>query len=116
VGLVVKVMNREVADGAYYRLKGRVVGVEHEGWAAHVSLLDSGDELLLDAADVETVLPALGGTVCVLRGAGTGARAELLEIDVDRFSASVRVLDGPLKGAVLRGVAYEDICKTDDTA
>ncbi len=40
-------------------------------------------------------------------------QAELLELDVDKYAARVRVEEGPLKGEVLEGVQYEDVCKVD---
>ena len=62
----------------------------------------------IDQAQLETVIPSAGGTVCLLKGHDTGSRATLEAIDVDNFRARV-VLESGEK--VWR--EYEDICKLD---
>ena len=64
----------------------------------------------VDQAELETVLPAAGGTVVVLRGPHRGDRAEMLEIDVDKFRARVALRGGSGAGEE-RWFEYEDICK-----
>lgn len=54
-GLVVKVMAEELQD--YYKRKGEVVGVVDE-YLAEVEMLDSGDVLRIDQAQLETVCTA----------------------------------------------------------
>jgi hypothetical protein len=51
-GLVVKVMAEELAD--YYKRKGEVVAVVDQ-YVAQVEMLDSGDVLRIDQAQLETV-------------------------------------------------------------
>ena len=67
----------------------------------------------MDQEDLETVIPALDGTVLILNGPGKGQTARLLELDVEKFSARVRLLEGARRGEVLPAVAYEDISKVD---
>ena len=64
----------------------------------------------VDQAELETVLPVAGGAVVVLRGPHRGARAEMLEIDVDKFRARVALRSGDGAG-VEQWFEYEDICK-----
>ena len=60
----------------------------------------------VDQAQLETVLPAPGGAVMVVRGRSVGSRGELVEIDEQNFRA--RIL---LKGGEKEWFDYEDICK-----
>jgi hypothetical protein len=64
----------------------------------------------VDQAQLETVLPAAGGTVVVLRGPQRGQRARMLEIDVENFRAQVQFLNGDSEGHKA-WFEYEDICK-----
>ena len=81
--------------------------------AGEVKVLESGDRLRIDQEELETVIPAIGGTVLILNGQGKGATAELLELDVDKYSAKLKVLQGSSRGSVLSNVQYEDISKVD---
>ncbi len=64
----------------------------------------------MDQAQLETVLPAEGGTVVVVRGPHKGSCAQMLAIDVDKFSAQVQFLTGGSKREKA-WFEYEDICK-----
>ncbi len=68
----------------------------------------------MDQAQLETVLPAAGGSVVVVRGAQRGARAEMLEIDVDKYRAQVQLKSGDGKGEKV-WFDYEDICKVSSS-
>ncbi|KAE9147087.1 DNA/RNA-binding protein [Phytophthora fragariae] len=109
-GIVVKVTNRKVGDGRYYKCKGVVKGVEDK-FCATVELLDSADVLRLDQDDLETVIPKPGRKVKVVNGLGRGCIAKLLDISVDDFCARIRIDSGSHKGEVLDRVEYEDICR-----
>jgi len=80
---------------------------------AEVKMLDSGHKLRVDQDDLETVIPSVNKIVRIVNGRGRGSLAVLEELDVDNFAAKVRVDEGPLRGQVLNGVQYEDICKVD---
>jgi hypothetical protein len=60
----------------------------------------------VDQAELETVLPAPGGAVVVVKGPKKGAHGEMLEIDVDAYRARVA-----LQGGEKAWFEYEDICK-----
>src|SRR5689334_8320274 len=83
------------------------------GVAGEVKLLETGERLRLDQDDLETVIPAVDGTVLVLNGPGKGMTARLLQLDIDKYAAKITVLEGSRRGDVLEGVPYEDICKVD---
>lgn len=95
-GIVVKVVNKKVGGGAYYKQKGVVTAVEDK-FCATVELLQSGDVLRLDQDDLETVIPKVGRSVKVVNGVGRGSVAELLAISVDDFCASIRFTSGSRK-------------------
>ncbi|RLN47408.1 hypothetical protein BBJ28_00004941 [Nothophytophthora sp. Chile5] len=112
-GIVVKVTNKKVGGGSYYKQKGVVSAVEDK-FCATVKLLDSGDVLRLDQDDLETVIPKPGRKVKIVNGDGRGAVAKLLEISTEDFCARIRVDSGPRRGETLERVEYEDICKLAD--
>ncbi len=60
----------------------------------------------MDQAQLETVLPAPGGTVLVVRGESEGVRGKLVEINEEKFRAQVLLKNGQEKW-----FDYEDICK-----
>jgi DNA/RNA-binding protein KIN17 len=95
-GIVVKVLNKKVANGDYYKLKGEVVAVK-DRYGATVEMLESGDVLQLDQEDLETVIPKVGRRVKIVNGVGRGAIAKLLSIDVDKFCVSLRIESGSRK-------------------
>ncbi|POM72762.1 DNA/RNA-binding protein Kin17, conserved domain containing hypothetical protein [Phytophthora palmivora] len=112
-GIVVKVTNKRVGDGQYYKCKGVVKDVEDK-FCARVELLDSGDVLRLDQDDLETVIPKPGRKVKIVNGLGRGCIAKLLDISVDDFCARIRIDSGSYRGEILDRVEYEDICRLAD--
>ena len=73
-------------------------------------MLDSGDVVRVDQAELETVIPSVGGRVRVVNGAYRGARGELLEINTAKFAALVRLAKAPHEGRKV-WFEYEDISK-----
>ena len=61
----------------------------------------------MDQAQLETVLPAPGGTVLVVRGSSEGSSGKLQEIDTENFKAQVLLTSGAQEW-----FDYEDICKS----
>lgn len=109
VGLIVKIVNKTVGDGKYFRQKGEVVSVI-DNYIADVKV--EGMALLrLDQDDLETVLPRPGNKIIVVNGRGRGCRATLLSINENDFNCDIRVDEGALAGREIKGVDYEDICK-----
>lgn len=95
-GIVVKIVNKKVGDGKYYKQKGVITAVEDK-FGATIKILDSGDILRLDQDDLETVIPKVGGRVKIVNGTGRGSIATLKSISVDDFCARVLIDSGPLK-------------------
>ncbi|RHY29834.1 hypothetical protein DYB32_004821 [Aphanomyces invadans] len=95
-GLIVKVMDKQVGDGAYYKQKGVVLRVLDK-YVAEVRMLETRDVLRVDQDDLETVIPVVGGTVRIVNGLGRGALATLLSIDEGAYSAAVQITSGSKK-------------------
>jgi len=104
--IVVKVMNKRLNGGAYYKQKGVVEQVAGS-YTAHVRMSASGDLIKLDQDDLETVIPAAGGRVLIVNGRGRGERGTLADLDESHFCVNVELASG----RVLEGIEYEDVCK-----
>ena len=111
-GIVVKVMTKKLGD-KFYKKKA-VVREVVDLYSAVVKLVDTGDKLKVDQAHLETVIPACGKKVLIVNGAYRGKTAVLLELNERKFSCSVRIDSGPLKGRIVDSVQYEDISKLHD--
>ncbi|CAM9894057.1 unnamed protein product [Chrysoparadoxa australica] len=110
-GIIVKVMNKNVGDGKFYKKKACVRKVI-ERYVGEVKMIGTGEKLRVDQDQLETVIPKVGGFVVILNGRGRGSTGELKALDTDAFNASVKVIDGELAGQVLTK-EYEDISKLD---
>merc|ERR1712166_1401104 len=66
-GIIVKVMNKKLSGGKYYKAKGVVKEVVQK-YGAKVRLNDSKAVLTLDQEDLETVIPKPGAAVLVVNG------------------------------------------------
>jgi len=73
-GIIVKILNKKVAKGKYYKKKGEVVAI-HDHYVGTVQL--SSAKIKIDQDDLETVIPAIGRQVCVLQGRHRGQRGTL---------------------------------------
>ena len=102
-------MSKALKDSGYYKGKG-VVNKVLKQFVAEISMLDGGDILQVDQAELETVLPQPGGTVCVLQGPYRGCQASMVGIDEEQYKANVRLINCKQAGKVL-STDYEDVCK-----
>ena len=102
-------MSKALKETGYYKGKGTVIKVLKR-FVAEISMLDGGDILQVDQAELETVLPQPGGTVCVLQGPYRICQATMIGIDEHNFKANIRLTDGRQAGKVL-SVEYEGISK-----
>jgi len=107
--IAVKVMNKKLADGKYYKEKGTVRKVIDK-YVGEVSL-ENGTVLRLDQNDLETVIPQIGKLVLVVNGRGRGLKATLLKINEEQFNCSIRMEEGAYDQRVIDNVDYEDISK-----
>lgn len=110
-GIVVKIMNKKVGGGKYYKEKGTVVKVI-DRYVGEVRLDDS-TRIRLDQEDLETVIPKIGKKVLILNGRCRGQEAELLRINEREFNCDLRVISSSatLHGKEVKGVEYEDLSK-----
>ncbi|KAI8469246.1 MAG: splicing factor-like protein [Monoraphidium minutum] len=108
-GVVVKVMSKALKEHGYYKQKGVVERVIDK-YVGEVAILGSGDVIRVDQAELETVIPSVGGAVRVVNGRHRGNRGELLEIDTSAFAARVRLAKAPAEGREA-WFEYEDVCK-----
>ncbi|NXH09911.1 KIN17 protein, partial [Bucco capensis] len=107
--IVVKIVTKKL--GEKYHKKKAVVKEVIDKYTAVVKMIDSGDKLKLDQTHLETVIPAPGKKVMVLNGGYRGNVGILDSINEERFSATIIIDSGPLKGRRVEGIQYEDISK-----
>jgi len=106
-GIVVKIITNSLGD-KYYKQKAFVKDVIGEDkMAAVVVLTSNGAKIKLDQSHLETVVPALGRTVLILRGQLRGEQAILKDLDVDNFCAKLKVIETGEK----LSLPYEDFSK-----
>jgi DNA/RNA-binding protein KIN17 len=80
-------------------------------YVGELTMVDSGDVIRVDQEELETVLPAPGGSVLVVNGQYRGARGVLEGLDVKRYQAEVEIVSkGPWAGQRV-WFDYEDVCK-----
>lgn len=106
-GIVVKIITKSLGD-KYYKQKAFVKDIDGDDkMAAVIVLTSNGTKIRLDQSHLETVVPALGRTVLILRGELRGEKAILKDLDVDNFCAKLKVIE---TGEKLR-LPYEDFSK-----
>lgn len=108
-GIIVKILNKKVADGAFYKKKAVVLAVERH-FLGTIKVLETGHKLKVDQNDLETVIPNKGGRVIIVNGAYRGDEAILVDVNIEQFKTSVRIDAGPYRGNVVEK-PYEDISK-----
>ena len=96
-GIVVKVVNKKLEGGKFYKRKG-VVREVVEKYAGRVEIKgdDEGEEdveVILDQDDLETVVPKVGKEVVIVNGYGRGEEAVLTEILEKEFKGRVKLLE-----------------------
>lgn len=112
-GIIVKVITNKMSE-KYFKKKGIITEVKNK-YVGIVKMLDGGDILKLDQVHLETVIPAFGKPVLILNGAYRGCEGTLLNIQQEKFCASIKISSGPSRGRILEGVAYEDFSKLHTT-
>ncbi|NXX25036.1 KIN17 protein, partial [Nicator chloris] len=107
--IIVKIVTKKL--GEKYHKKKAVVMEVIDKYAAVVRVIDSGDKLKLDQTHLETVIPAPGKKVMVLNGGYRRSEGILESINEKRFSVTITIDSGPLKGRRVEDIHYEDVSK-----
>ncbi|XP_067110159.1 DNA/RNA-binding protein KIN17 [Osmerus mordax] len=107
--IVVKIVTKRLGE-KYHKKKG-VIKELKDKYTAIVKMINSGDKLKLDQSHLETVIPAPGKRVLILNGPYRATEALLDSIDEKKFSASLTLDSGRMKGKKVDGIAYEDFSK-----
>ena len=98
-GILVKVLNKKVGDGRFYKKKGEIVRIIDD-FIADVKM--EGATIRLDQDDLETVIPKVGGKVLLLNGKGRGLVGQVAQLNPDDYSVDIDV-----SGEIIIGVLYE---------
>lgn len=107
--IVVKVITKRLGE-KYYKKKAVIREVQDK-YTAVVKMIDSGDKLKLDQSHLETVIPAPGKRVLIVNGQYKDTEAILEGINEHKFSATLMLDSGRMKGKTVEGIAYEDFSK-----
>jgi DNA/RNA-binding protein KIN17 len=122
--IMVRLVNKKLCDGKYYRRKARVDRLEDDGFTAIVTMVEEdgdgsggGDVLKLDQDDLETVIPKkVGERVTIVRsGEHRGATAVVTALNKDKCRADLELLatNSSSNGTrLLRKVPYDDFSKS----
>jgi len=106
--ILVRVINKSLADGSYYKRKG-VVTKLIDKYTAHIKMADGGDTLQMDQDDLETVVPTgHGEKVLIVNGRGRGHVATIEHVDSKKYRADLILQE---TGQLLEKVDYEDFSK-----
>lgn len=114
-GLAVKVVTKSLGD-KYYRAKGvvQLQGQNTPACIARVKLTTPSDVtdhvLRLDQEHLETVIPAIGKPILILRGKFAGTMAALKKVRIEEFSIDAELLEND-KGLIVKRLPYEHVCK-----
>ncbi|NXS02471.1 KIN17 protein, partial [Oxylabes madagascariensis] len=107
--IIVKIVTKKL--GEKYHKKKAVVKEVIDKYTAVVRVIDSGHKLKLDQTHLETVIPAPGKKVMVLNGGYRGNEGILESINEKRFSVTITIDSGLLKGRRVEDTQYEDVSK-----
>eukprot|EP00940_MAST-03C_sp_MAST-3C-sp2_P000786 g786.t1 len=105
--IVVRVVNKTLGKGRFFRKKGTIVTVQ-DRFLATVKMLDGGATVRIDQDDLETVVPKPPARVLIVNGRGRGKFARVSSLDKRKYKATVVLKDG---GVLEKD--YEDICRVD---
>lgn len=107
-GIVVKIVTKSLGE-KYYKQKGKIHDMIDK-WTAIV-MTDTGAKVKLDQTHLETVIPAVGRKVTILRGIHKGKDAILLDLNVEKFSADLELLESGDSSGKTTTLPYEDFSK-----
>lgn len=112
VGLVVKILDKSQAEA--YKRKGVIRSVKQEKVnTASVELLGDDVKMTVTVREkhLETVLPAVGKPVRVVKGESAGATGELRKLHEKRFLAEVAIDASDGVRQRVEFLQYDEVCK-----
>jgi len=89
-GTIVLIRSRKKEHYKYYNKKGLVIDIKNSHIAV-LKMLDNEDVLDFNQDELETVIPQPGNHVIVLKGNHKGKEAILIEIDLKKFQARLKI-------------------------
>ena len=92
--IMVKIVSKSLGE-KYYKQKGYVKEVVDD--YCGVIVTNAGAKIKLDQNDLETVIPAIGRKVVVLKGKYKGEEAILKQLNVESFCADIEFVDDGYK-------------------
>ena len=110
-GLVVKIVTKKLGE-KYYKAKGVLTEIIDDSFfVGKVKLMSpekvEGHVVKIDQEHLETVIPAIGREVTILKGKHAGEIGEIKKVRIEDYCVDVELKSG----AVLKRVPYENICK-----
>lgn len=104
--LVVKITSEALRGAGLFKKKARVLRLRDGGFVGECASVENDETVVrVDQAELQTVLPAVGGAVAVVKGSLRGKKGTLKALETEAFRAVVRV-DGED-----RRFEYDDVCK-----
>lgn len=88
--IVVKVMSASLKEQGYYKKKGVVIKVLDK-FLGEIEMLGSGDVLRIDQDELETVIPAPGKRVKIVKGVRRGQKGVLQSLQEAKFGGMVQI-------------------------
>lgn len=112
VGISVKIVTKSLSE-KYYKSKGTVQEIiDSDCFVGKVKLSSpeevKGHVIKIDQEHLETVIPAIGGNVMILKGKHRGKIGVLKKVRIDDFCADIELKDDD---KLLKRVSYEEFCK-----
>lgn len=108
-GIVVKIITKALGD-EHYKQKA-VVQEVIDKFRGKIKIIETGEKFKIDQEHLETVIPKIDGLVRILNGAYRNELAILKSIESSKFSVTVEIDKGPLRGRVVSAIPYEDLSK-----
>ena len=100
-GIVVKIVSKALQSEGLYKRKGVVRRCLQGGYVAEIDAIDTDARVQVDQAELETVLPSVGGAVVVLKGEHRGLTGKMDGLETDKYKAVVTLREGPGKGMTI---------------
>lgn len=105
--IIVKIMNRQLDNGKYYKQKAEIIKTYLNNTVAECNVLTTNDIIRLSQNDLETVIPNINKHVMILYGKYQQRIGVLIDINESKYSCSVKLDDD----TAVDNLQYEQVCK-----